>query len=107
QRLARFFTKSQNGYQIATEVRARCVFARHDLAQDTPFSKLDLISCCNLLIYLGEVLQRKVWSILHYALKPAGFLILGPSEGIGVLSDTFHQVNKSHKIYRLQTAAGT
>jgi len=107
QRLARFFTKSENGYQIGAEIREICVFARHDLAQDTPFSKLDLISCCNLLIYFGEVLQRKVWSILHYALKPSGFLILGPSESIGALSDAFHQVNKSHKIYHLRTAAGT
>jgi two-component system CheB/CheR fusion protein len=107
QRLARFFTRSEHGYQIAKEIRDLCIFARHNLAQDPPFSKLDLISCCNVLIYLGEVLQRKVWSILHYALKPAGFLVLGPSESIGTLSDSFHQVEKSHKIYCLQAAART
>ena len=84
-----------------------CVFARHNLAQDPPFSKLDLISCCNVLIYLGDVLQRKVWSILQYALKPKGFLVLGPSESIGTLSDSFHQVEKSHKIYCLRAAAST
>jgi two-component system CheB/CheR fusion protein len=107
QRLARFFIRSEHGYQIAKEIRDVCVFARHNLAQDPPFSKLDLISCCNVLIYLGDVLQRKVWSTLHYALKPAGFLVLGPSESIGTLSESFHQLEKSHKIYCLRAAAGT
>ncbi len=107
QRLDRFFARSERGYQIAKTVRDKCVFARHNLAQDPPFSKLDLISCCNVLIYLGDVLQRKVWSILHYALKPTGFLILGPSESIGALSKTFYQVEKTHKIYRVQPAAST
>ena len=104
-RLARFFIRSEHGYQIAKDIRDLCVFARHNLAQDPPFSKLDVISCCNVLIYLGEVLQRKVWSTLHYALKPAGFLVLGPSESIGTLSESFHQVEKSHKIYCLRAAA--
>ena len=107
QRLARFFTQSEHGYQIAKNIRDMCVFARHNLAQDPPFSKLDLISCCNVLIYLGDVLQRKVWSLLQYALKPKGFLVLGPSESIGTLSDSFHQVEKSHKIYCLRAAAST
>ena len=105
QRLARFFVRSERGYQIGKDIRDICVFARHNLAQDPPFSKLDLISCCNVLIYLGDVLQRKVWSILHYALKPAGFLVLGPSESIGTLSESFHQVAKTHKIYCLRQAA--
>jgi two-component system CheB/CheR fusion protein len=107
QRLARFFTRLERGHQIGKEIRDLCVFARHNLAQDPPFSKLDLISCCNVLIYLGDVLQRKVWSTLHYALKPAGFLVLGPSESIGTLSEVFHQVDKNHKIYCLQAAAST
>jgi two-component system, chemotaxis family, CheB/CheR fusion protein len=97
--LARFFTRSEHGYQIAKSIRDVCVFARHDLSHDPPFSKLDLISCCNVLIYLGASLQRKVLSILHYALKPKGFLVLGPSEGIGTFSDVFQQVEKKHKIY--------
>ena len=105
-RLARFFTRSERGYQIVKSIRDVCVFARHDLAHDPPFSKLDLISCCNVLIYLGPVLQRKVLSILHYALKPAGFLVLGPSESIGTLSDLFHQVEKKQKIYRSLAVAG-
>jgi len=107
QRLARFFVRSDRGYQVAKNIRDRCVFARHNLAQDPPFSKLDLISCCNVLIYLGDVLQRKVWSTLQYALKPKGFLVVGPSESIGALSDSFHQVEKNHKIYCLRAAAST
>jgi two-component system CheB/CheR fusion protein len=105
QRLARFFTRTERRYQIAKIIRDVCVFARHNVAQDPPFSKLDLISCCNVLIYLGAVLQRKVLSILHYSLKPTGFLVLGPSESIGTLSDSFHQVEKTHKIYCMQPAA--
>jgi len=98
--LARFFTKSEHGYQIAKSIRDVCVFAKHDLSHDPPFSKLDLISCCNVLIYLGAVLQGKVLSILHYALKPKGFLVLGPSESTGAFSDVFQQVEKKNKIYR-------
>jgi two-component system CheB/CheR fusion protein len=105
QRLARFFTRSERGYQITKAIRDLCVFARHNVAEDPPFSKLDLITCCNVLIYLGTVLQRKVLSILHYALKPSGFLVVGPSESIGTLSESFHQVEKTHKIYCLQPAA--
>jgi two-component system, chemotaxis family, CheB/CheR fusion protein len=67
QRLARFFARSERGYQITKNIRDVCVFARHNVAEDPPFSRLDLISCCNVLIYLGAALQRKVLSILHYA----------------------------------------
>jgi len=105
QRLARFFARSERGYQITKSIREVCVFARHNVAEDPPFSKLDLISCCNVLIYLGAVLQRKVLSILHYALKPTGYLVVGPSESIGTLSESFHQVEKTHKIYCLRPAA--
>ena len=107
QRLARFFTRTERGYQIAKSIRDVCVFARHNVAQDPPFSKLDLVSCCNVLIYLGAVLQRKVLSILQYALKPTGFLVLGPSESIGTLSESFHQVDKTHKIYCMRPAENT
>ena len=104
-RLARFFTTTERGHQIAKIIRDACVFARHNVAQDPPFSRLDLISCCNVLIYLGPLLQRKVLSILHYALKPTGFLVLGPSESIGTLSESFHQVVGTHKIYCTRPAA--
>jgi two-component system, chemotaxis family, CheB/CheR fusion protein len=104
-RLARFFTRTERGYQIVKTIRDVCVFARHNVAQDPPFSRLDLISCCNVLIYLGAVFQRKVLSILHRALKPTGFLVLGPSESVGTLSESFHQVDKTHKIYAMLSAA--
>ena len=106
QQLKRFFTKTERGYRITKSIRDVCVFAKHDVAQDPPFSKLDLISCCNVLIYLGAVLQRKVLSILHYSLKPTGFLVLGPSENIGALSESFLQVEKTHRIYCMRPAAG-
>jgi two-component system CheB/CheR fusion protein len=99
-RLTQFFTRSDRGYQIAKRLRDACVFARHNVAQDPPFSRVDIISCCNVLIYLGAVLQRKVLSVLHHALKPAGFLILGPSESIGTVFDSFQLVEKAQKIYR-------
>jgi two-component system CheB/CheR fusion protein len=105
QRLARFFTATERGHQIAKSIRDVCVFAKHNVTQDPPFSKLDLVSFCNVLIYLGPVLQRKVLSILHYALKPTGFLILGPSESIGTLSESFEQVEKTHRIYSVRPAA--
>jgi two-component system CheB/CheR fusion protein len=105
QRLARFFTRTERRCQVAKSIRDVCVFARHNVAQDPPFSKLDLVSCCNVLIYLGAVLQRKVLSVLHYSLKPTGFLVLGPSESIGALSESFHQVEKTHKIYSMRPAA--
>jgi two-component system CheB/CheR fusion protein len=105
-RLARFFTRAERGYQIAKSIRDVCVFARHDLTRDPPFSKLDLVSCRNVLIYLGPILQSKVLSILHYALKPEGFLVLGPSESVGTLSDLFQQVEKKQKIYRPLAVAG-
>jgi two-component system CheB/CheR fusion protein len=107
ERLARFFTKTERGYQVAAMIRDSCLFARHNVAQDPPFSRLDLVSCCNVLIYLGAELQRKVMSILHYALKPAGFLVLGPSESVGTLSSSFHQVPGTHKIYCTTPTAGT
>ena len=105
QRLARFFSRTERGLQIAKSIRDVCVFARHNVAQDPPFSKLDLVSCCNVLIYLGAELQRKVLSILQYALKPTGFLVLGPSESIGTLSDSFHPLEQTHRIYCVRPAA--
>ena len=84
-----------------------CVFARHKRgAGPRPSHGSISSSCCNVLIYLGAVLQRKVLSILHYSLKPAGFLILGPSESIGSTSDQFRQVESTHKIYRSAVETG-
>ena len=107
ERLERFFTRTDRGYQVVKSIREACVFATQNVAQDPPFSRMDLISCCNVLIYLGAVLQRKVLSILHYALKPTGFLVVGPSESIGTLSEAFHPVERTHKIYSLRLSAST
>jgi two-component system CheB/CheR fusion protein len=79
-RLQRFFTRTMGGYQISRAVRDACVFARHDITRDPPFSRIDLISCRNLMIYLGTPLQDRVMTIFHYALREPGFLVLGSSE---------------------------
>ena len=100
ERLRRFFIRSNGDYQIGKEIREACAFARQNLLKDPPFSKIDLISCRNLLIYLGPQLQKKVLPVLHYALNPAGFLMLGTSETIGQFADLFSTVGKKEKIYR-------
>jgi two-component system CheB/CheR fusion protein len=99
ERLRLFFTKVEQGYQINRQVRDRCVFSRHNVFRDPPFSKMDLISCRNLLIYLGPVLQKKVLQVLHYALKPHGFLLLGAAETIGRHAELFALADKKQKIY--------
>jgi PAS domain S-box-containing protein len=80
-------------------VRDLCVFARQDLTRDPPFSRLDIISCRNLLIYLQPVLQKKMMPVFHYALKPAGFLILGTSETVGSFGDLFALADRKYKVY--------
>jgi two-component system CheB/CheR fusion protein len=100
QRLRRFFTRSGGGYRISKEVRDHCVFARQDVTRDPPFSKLDLIVCRNLLIYLNQATQRKVLGIFHYALRPSGVLMLGGSESIGSRADLFATFAKKAQLYR-------
>jgi len=100
ERLRRFFTQVQDGYQIGKSVREVCVFARQNLTSDPPFSRLDLISCRNMLIYLEPVLQKKVMPIFHYALNPDGFLMLGSSEGVGSAADLFAIADKKNRIYK-------
>ena len=99
ERLRRFFVKVDGRYQISKAVRDQCVFAAHDLTRDPPFSRLDLISCCNVLIYLSTAVQERIIPILHYALKPTGFLKLGPSESVGRSTQLFSAVDKKHRIY--------
>jgi two-component system CheB/CheR fusion protein len=101
-RRARFFAQTEQGYRIAKSLRDACVFARQNLAKDPPFSRIDLISCCNVLIYLGSWLQRRIVPVFHYALRPDGFLVLGSSESIGAFSDLFRPVSKKNKLYRRQ-----
>ena len=98
-RLRRFFDKVDQGYQINKKIRDVCVFARQNVFQDPPFSKIDLISCRNLLIYLGVVLQKKILLVFHYALKPKGILFLGSAESIGEYTDLFKLIDKKHRLY--------
>src|ERR1700730_10254828 len=108
ERLRRFFVKVEGGYRINKTIRNMCVFARQNLLQDPPFSRIAVISCRNVLIYLGPVLQKRIMPIFHYALKPRGFLMLGGAEGIvGTASDLFELMDRKHKIYcRKSTASG-
>ncbi|MBD2753398.1 CheR family methyltransferase [Spirosoma validum] len=98
-RLQRFFTKIDDHYRINKAVRDICVFAPHNLLKDPPFSRLDLISCRNLLIYLETPLQRKAIVTFHYGLNPNGYLILGKSETVGTSAPLFSQVEKNYKIF--------
>ncbi len=100
-RLRRFFHKVPGGYQISKSIRDMCVFARQNVFSDPPFSRMDLISCRNVLIYLSPVLQKKVIPIFHYALKPTGFLLVGNTEGLlGAGADIFDLVDRKGKIYQ-------
>lgn len=98
-RLQRFFIKIDGSYRIIKSIRDVCVFATHNIAKDPPFSRVDIVSCCNLLIYLDTPLQKKLLTTFHYALNPSGFLVLGKSETVGTLTTLFAQVDKKVKIY--------
>ncbi|HEY8151625.1 MAG TPA: chemotaxis protein CheB [Vicinamibacteria bacterium] len=106
ERLRRFFTKVEGRYQISKAIREMCVFARHDLTRDPPFSRMDLISCRNVLIYLEPRLQERVFATLHYALSPSGFLVLGPAESAGETSPLFSALDEKHRIYTRKTTTG-
>ena len=99
ERLERFFDKVEDGYRIKKSVRDLCLFSKHDVTGDPPFAKLDLISCRNVLIYFGKLLQKKVIPILHYALNPSGYLWLGRAENLSEFSNLFYLEDKIHKIY--------
>ncbi|MGB8987552.1 MAG: chemotaxis protein CheB [Candidatus Sulfotelmatobacter sp.] len=100
ERLKRFFVAQDGGYQVNKSIRDMCIFARQNLVKDPPFSNLDLVSCRNLLIYLGPLLQRRVIPTLHYALKPKGYLMLGDAESLAGFGDHFSLVDKKDKIYQ-------
>ncbi len=88
------------GYQISKAIRESCVFARHDVTKDPPFSHLDLVSCRNVLIYLDAKLHRSVLPVFHYALNETGLLLLGGAETTAAAADLFTTVDKQHHIYR-------
>jgi two-component system CheB/CheR fusion protein len=98
-RLQQFFTKLDGNYQVTKAIRDMCVFAQHNLLKDPPFSKIDLVSCRNVLIYLEPVLQKKALTTFHYSLNEEGYLMLGKSETIGTNTDIFASYNIAEKIY--------
>ncbi len=99
ERLRRFFIEEGGGYRVRKSIRERCVFSRHNLLADPPFSRVDLISCRNLLIYLEPVLQQRLMRTFHYALKAEGWLWLGSSESVGATSTLFDAADVRHKIF--------
>jgi len=99
ERLNRFFVKVEGGYRILSLVRDLCVFVRHDLARDPPFSKLDLVTCRNVLIYFEQVLQKRIISTFHYCLNQPGFLLLGRTESILTHDHFFTAMDKTNKIF--------
>jgi two-component system CheB/CheR fusion protein len=102
ERLSRYFVAEPDGsgYRVQKNIREMLVFSEHDVNKDPPFSKLDLISCRNVLIYLGAELQKKLIPLFHFALKPNGFLFLGSSEGISDFNDLFSTLDRKSKVYQ-------
>ena len=99
-RLRQYFFKEQNHYRMQKELRERILFARHNILRDPPFSRLDLISCRNLMIYLDRDIQLEVLRMFHFALNPGGYLFLGSSETADACSQLFEPVDKKNRIYR-------
>jgi two-component system CheB/CheR fusion protein len=99
-RLTRFFVEESDGYHVKREIREMAIFSIHDLVKDPPFTKLDLLSCRNVLIYLDSELQKRLLRLFHYALRPGGILFLGTSENIGGYVDLFAERTKRWKIFK-------
>ncbi|HEX7847579.1 MAG TPA: CheR family methyltransferase, partial [Chitinophagaceae bacterium] len=97
--LDRYFIKTDGHYQIIKPIRDVCIFATHNLLKDPPFSRMDLISCQNVLIYIETNPQKKILQAFHYSLKPTGYLLLGKSETIGNSTELFSHIDKDSKIY--------
>ena len=101
ERLARFFTRRGDSYTVTKDIRDLCIFTAHDLVRNPPFSRMDLISCRNLLIYLDPLLQRRVIELFHYALRPGGYLLLGKAEMVDARDlDLFELVEKTDRVFR-------
>lgn len=101
QRLKKYFIKNkEEGYQIIEQIRRMVIFAKHNLVKDPPFSKIDMVVCRNLLIYLKPEMQNKVLSIFHFALNKNGFMFLGSSENLGSLSEVFSVIDSKSKVYK-------
>ena len=109
ERLQRFFTpvdRQRSRYRIEASIRERCVFATHNLLHDPPFTRLDLISCRNVLMYLRASVHQQILQTFHYALVPEGFLLLGTSESVEPLSRLFRRVEPGQHLYRTQAVGG-
>lgn len=98
--ISNYFIKEGTSYRVAPIIRKMVVFAHHDILKDPPFSKLDLISCRNMLIYMSPMLQKNVLKTFHFALNAGGFIVLGPSENIGILKDSVREIDRKWKIYK-------
>src|SRR5436190_124896 len=101
-RLRRFFIKEPKGYRVQKSIREMVMFAPHNLIKDPPFSRVDLVTCRNLLIYLNREIQGGVLDLIHFALRPDGYLLLGTSESIDDAHDVFVTIDKSNRLYRAQ-----
>ena len=106
-RLQRFFTSTNGNYQVIKPIRDMCVFAKHDLARDPPFSNMNLIMCRNLLIYFDSKLQERILPLFHYGLKPNGYLILGESESVGKFTYLFEPLTKKGVAFKKKQAQPT
>jgi two-component system CheB/CheR fusion protein len=104
ERLRRYFTHVDGKFRVNKRVREACIFARHDVTRDPPFSRIDLVMCRNVLIYMDTFLQKRLLSAFHYALKPTGFLMLGSAETVGAQSDLFISEDKKHRLYSKRAA---
>ncbi|WP_158799644.1 CheR family methyltransferase [Pedobacter sp. L105] len=110
ERLERFFIKVNEGYVVKKEVREMIVFAQHNLIKDAPFTRLDLLCCRNVLIYLTSELQKKIIPVFHYSLNSSGLLFMGPAESVGSFSDSFISLENKWKIFKRKegtSAVGT
>ena len=100
ERLRRWFVRDGDGYRVKKELREVVVFAVHDLTEDPPFTRLDLVSCRNVFIYMEVELQERLLALFHYALRPGGTLVLSPAEGIGSHTGLFEPIDRKWRIYR-------
>jgi two-component system, chemotaxis family, CheB/CheR fusion protein len=100
ERRRRFFIADGGSFVLTKDVRDLCIFSPHSIIRDPPFSRIDLVSCRNLLIYFGPEVQNQVVPIFHYCLRPGGYLFLGTSENVSQFDDLFAPLDKKHRIFR-------
>jgi two-component system, chemotaxis family, CheB/CheR fusion protein len=99
-RLARFFVADSHGYRIKSTIREQVIFATHDVLTDPPFTRMDIVSCRNVLIYLSPALQRRVLTLFHHSLTPRGILVLGTAESVSELADGFSAIDDARKVFQ-------